>query len=412
MVLTVVALCAIPSFASGSDSTRLYLYPYLFTQSYNNESFSALGSSNKMTIFADDSDTVYHVGCVYRTYLYNDNTGNYYYKYPYTYNGTWNFRIAPTSATVVTPSITSVKVNVILGFQNNFTNASIKYPFNFNYNSQLRLLNVEYYSQFSYTTTLNISPPYVIEINPVFRFANPLPDSELSFIYFVFSFYSSTHTEYDVYITNYAYNVTYDLTGDSYNQAVLNQVNQIQNDIDNLGDSIDSFAQQNHLDSQGIQNQISSSASQINNNLDSIDTSVQGVGQKVEDMSDAIQNKLDELAQQEEKKTQDSADDATKAGDALTDGIDLSFTKSLNLLYQSLSYSGTSFNFQLPASGTIPFLNSQLWSTQNIPFKQYLDYVPQPVFVVLRLLLGLGFGLCLVSEIRSIISMINGERGE
>lgn len=386
------ALCAVPALADDSLQFDIRLYDYLRCR-YTS---SITGSLTNTYIDITSQNTPIHVSPStqlqiyfgYKFYSGGDSTNIVVLKPNYTYHFSFNFSVQAYPDTMSNVSFD------LLGDGKTFYYATFgSYSPSISLVKSLSTLNCD----ISFTVTKDVTSNYVY----TFTFdyvVKPHADIEVPTSFDGYARFISAVQGWggDLYFTGGSGSGKgyYDLDGSVYDALVVNQLSDLEYSIDN-------FSNRNHDDLVNIQN-----------NLSSIDQSVDGVGQKVDDMSDAIQNKLDELAQQEEKKTQDSANDASEAGDALTDGIDLSFTESLNLLYQSLSYSGTSFNFQLPASGNIPFLNTQLWNVQDIPFRQYLDYVPQPVFVVLRLLLGLGFGLCLVAEIRSIISMINGERGE
>lgn len=124
----------------------------------------------------------------------------------------------------------------------------------------------------------------------------------------------------------------------------------------------------------------------------------------IQGQKDAAQYALDQEQIANEEALQGALDDAN------TDDLLLSekFGGGLVNLYNALTYSGTTFSIKLPASGTVPFLNTDLWSETEIPIKEYIDKVPSAVWVVVNFILWFVVAFSIIHLVHKIIDWING----
>ena len=128
-----------------------------------------------------------------------------------------------------------------------------------------------------------------------------------------------------------------------------------------------------------------------------------------EDIGDAIIAGQD----REEQKNQQAVGDALENGEAADSVFDLSsFADSFGDLFDGLNYQGTSFSFKFPASGTVPYLNMQLWTEQEIPFKYWIDQIPAAYMTIVRFVAWFALALAFVGQIRKLIADINGGGGD
>lgn len=128
-----------------------------------------------------------------------------------------------------------------------------------------------------------------------------------------------------------------------------------------------------------------------------------------EDIGDAIIAGQD----REEEKNQQAVGDALENGEAAESVFDLSsFADSFGDLFDGLNYQGTSFSFKFPASGTVPYLNMQLWTEQEIPFKYWIDQIPAAYMTIVRFVAWFALALAFVGQIRKLIADINGGGGD
>lgn len=128
------------------------------------------------------------------------------------------------------------------------------------------------------------------------------------------------------------------------------------------------------------------------------------VDQIIAGQKEAADYALDQEQLANEEALQGALDDANTDDLLLAD----KFGSGLVSLYNALTYSGTSFSIKLPASGTVPFLNTELWSETEIPIKDYIDNVPSAVWVVVNFILWLCVAFSIIHLVHKIIDWING----
>ena len=83
------------------------------------------------------------------------------------------------------------------------------------------------------------------------------------------------------------------------------------------------------------------------------------------------------------------------------------FTTGLTSLLTGLNYSGTSFNFRFPAAHDVPYLGD-LWDSKPIPFKEWIDNIPNPILVAARVVFWLGVILSVFWHFQNLLDIIGG----
>lgn len=133
-----------------------------------------------------------------------------------------------------------------------------------------------------------------------------------------------------------------------------------------------------------------------------------GAGEIIQGQRDAVDYGLD----REEQANQGALDDGLENEQGAQSAFALgNLTTALTNLYNSLTYTGTDGTFLFPASGEIPYLG-ELWDEQNIPFKQYIDALPNAVIVIARFVFWLGTAGIIIHTFYRVISYINGHKGD
>lgn len=84
-----------------------------------------------------------------------------------------------------------------------------------------------------------------------------------------------------------------------------------------------------------------------------------------------------------------------------------SLKTGLTSLFNSLNYTGTSFSLRFPAAHDVPYLGD-LWDSQRIPLKEWIDQLPSTVLYAARFVFIVGFLLSVLWHVKDLINMIGG----
>lgn len=199
--------------------------------------------------------------------------------------------------------------------------------------------------------------------------------------------------------------VTYDLTGDAYMQATLQQ-------IQNLLSNLNAFASQNHVD-----------LTDVIENTENVYTSLEELQEAYWDGLLDFQDYLDEAAriknQQEidnaaanraaEQNAAQNAGNASGSMSAMESAFPtIDFQNALYSLYSGLTNTGTSFSFKFPSSGTVPVLNTVLWPEYDIPLKTWIDNIPNAIKISVRFVFWVGVLGTTWFHLRKLFNLFSG----
>ncbi len=181
--------------------------------------------------------------------------------------------------------------------------------------------------------------------------------------------------------------VTYDLTGDAYMQATLDQLN-------NLLSNLNAFASQNHIDLTDV----SSEVTELYDSLEELhqDYLLGNISlQTFIEEQNRLKNQHDiENAAANRAAEQNAAQNAGNASGSMSAMESAfpttNFQNALYTLYDGLTNTGTSFSFKFPSSGTVPVLNTVLWPEYDIPLKTWIDNIPSAIKISVRFVFWVG----------------------
>lgn len=180
-------------------------------------------------------------------------------------------------------------------------------------------------------------------------------------------------------------NVTYDLTGDAYQDAVRHQLTELAVAIQEQGDAIQ---QEIHDGIQDI--------------LDSNDELID----KVQQLRTFLQTYFDNKTNYEDSETQSRANRGQAEASSTFDNTNFltGFTSVLN----AISSTSSSFSFYFPSSGTVPILDTVLWERQVIPFKTWIDNLPLAVLASARFVFWFACIASIFWHFKNLLDMLGG----
>lgn len=190
---------------------------------------------------------------------------------------------------------------------------------------------------------------------------------------------------------------TYDLDGSVYQEKVLGQLTDLKNDVN-------SGFNQTHEDLQGVQQ----SVDDLQNNLNSIDQSIVSGNQQAHEDSQALQNKLEQM-QQEEKELAENNGNTDESQEAVKSTLSIDdFKGAFESLLSAMTYYGTDCKWTFPSSGDVPFIG-HLWDEHEIDFGYWISVLPDGIKKVVNFISCLGVALVIITEIRSLYYIIVGK---
>lgn len=236
----------------------------------------------------------------------------------------------------------------------------------------------------SYTFTTHDTNNYVLDI--VFNCPADMAEKELDAL----TFKTLIANTSQIKVGTLQSNAYYDYNQTIYNNLVLGQLGDLQQSI-NDGNKVT----QEKLDN-------------VNNSLNTLDQSVIAGNDQAHKDSQDLQNKIQDIHDQEQTATENNGD-ASESIDNVTGQLNMDdFRSTMDTFFGAIGYMGSECSWTFPASGNVPFVGN-LWSEQTIDFSYWWAQVPYVARVCVKFVFIFGFIGVIWHEISVFINLLLGK---
>lgn len=249
--------------------------------------------------------------------------------------------------------------SVTYDFDHSTSSNSATNTFTYSYNFVFRLNDDIEYNKY----------PYLQIYYPLAR--NHIEDSYIEFYYMSTNFSS----------------MVYDLTGDAYQDAVLGQFSLLAQQLKDHYDEVSAEIRQ------GVADILASNANTFEK--------LQQIYQFLNSFGNVLQTEADREDQETQRRANAGQEQAASVFNATK------FTTGLNSLFSGINYTGTYFNFTFPAAHDVPYLGD-LWDSETIPLKEWIDNLPPQVLMAARVVFWLGVILSVFWHFQNLLDIIGG----
>lgn len=235
-----------------------------------------------------------------------------------------------------------------------------------------------------------------------FRIGDSLPYDDLTNIALNLSLRARAFTEVPAVFGFYSfamYDFEEDLDGSVFMDKTLEGIQDLEN-------SIDAFAEQNHVDLVQLDRNLNQLGFMLTTGMTDLSDFLEWQNGEFEIfISQELQDQLDrELS---------SAQSAGNASGSLnsansTFSAQGDFSDGFQSLFNAINYTGTDFNFTFPSSGNVPYLG-QLWSSKEIPIKYWIDQLPSGILYSVRFVFWIGVLYTTWYHFKKLVDMIGGK---
>lgn len=196
-----------------------------------------------------------------------------------------------------------------------------------------------------------------------------------------------SYIEFYYMSTNFS-SMVYDLTGDAYQDAVLGQFTRLAQQLKDHYDEVSAEIRQ------GVADILASNADTFEK--------LQQIYQFLNSFGNVLQTEANREDQETQRRGNQGQTEAASTFNTTQ------FSSAVNSLFNAISYTGTNFQFKIPAAENIPYIGD-LWEEHVIPLQEWMDKIPIAIKVSFRFLFWVSVLYATFAGFKSLAKMINGE---